>query len=67
MKLRGISPMQPVCEVCDEVLSPDEIGRVFQNNFFHEKCFPGTKEGKGSQGNIESAADSAQPVAASVG
>lgn len=66
MKLRGISPMQPVCEVCDEVLSPDEIGKVFQNNFYHEKCFSGTKEVEGAQGELESAADPAQPVAVGV-
>jgi len=66
MKLRGISPMQPVCEVCDEVLSPDEIGRVFQNNFYHEKCFSGTREVHGTQGEFGSAADCAQPVVASI-
>jgi hypothetical protein len=66
MKLRGFSPMQPVCEVCDEVLSPNEIGRVFQTNFYHEECFPGTKRVVGTQGKIESAAEPAQPVAASV-
>ncbi len=44
MKLRGISPMQPVCEVCDKVLGQEEAGRVFQNNFFHEDCFQRLQE-----------------------
>jgi len=39
MKLRGISPMQPICEICDEALDPDEVGRVFQNSFYHDACF----------------------------
>ena len=25
MKLRGISPMQPICEICDEALDPDKF------------------------------------------
>ena len=39
MKLRGISPMQPICEICDEALDPDKVGRVFQNSFYHDACF----------------------------
>ena len=62
MKLRGISPMQPVCEICDEVLNPEKVGRVFQNNFFHEKCFPGTNGAKGTQAKIEPTEDSTLPL-----
>jgi len=39
MKLRGISPMQPICEICDEALDSDGVGRVFQNSFYHNACF----------------------------
>lgn len=39
MKPVGFLPMQPICEVCDEPLDNEGVGRLFQNRFFHEACF----------------------------
>lgn len=67
MKLRGISPMQPVCEICDKVLTEEEVGRIFQNNFFHEECFRRIQEWKGGEGKGEREECSARALIAEMG
>ena len=65
MKLRGISPMQPICEICDEALDHDEVGKIFQNSFYHEGCFHRARQKDG--GELTEPADrSAHAIAASV-
>ena len=57
--------MQPICEICDEALDPDKVGRVFQNSFYHDACFHRDR-GKLGQKPAEPAGIPAEAVVASV-